>query len=512
MKKRPISTYLFTIFIISLIINPILAESYDKNKYIKLIDPSSIDDTVRNWDDLDADTKISIYYENSKKDLTRLFNKLGPSQIYQNEFIADLIRDPSDRKYWSAILDTNDPKKGLKVLAKMGYSVVGEYNNWNSLNPVPNVLKGWVWGREEGKPLLKYGEDDRYGVFMNKNGKEINGFGINPTNGQSYSSIFGYRTGDGPYDFTMIEYEPFPLYLIDDPPQVWTRDGQLNDPIVNEDPIYDILKESDEDGPSDPPIKPHEISRANNMENSRYSQDSFNKPWGITKKLSEIFPSAPESFVSNSIGSSALSTSSDGFWNLGLYKGMQFIIGEEEKQVKLAQNNPLKITSLNMDNRGNFKANNLRISTNYANIQTPSGIITDLVLRPTNGEKSTSDQHVNIIGQNIDMSGERIIVDIKQPFNINAKGENLKVFNGEMEFIFKGKETYYSRRIENIPFEIAEISNGLNNKHIFKLTTSPDNKGILTDYNGIISIGDLTTDHPRNNLIDRQINNIYQTS
>jgi len=233
---------------------------------------------------------------------------------------------------------------------------------------------------------------------------------------------------------------------------------------------------------------------------------------------------------SNGEGSTKATSNPDGGAKFELDDGAQvyFEDEEKEKEVKLAQNDETQKAVVTVDEGlNNLLAETNTAATIYSQADiytTPETPPTDIVLNGINRDSPAqisealalqqqyatptitasaiapipAGQYVKLIQHNIILSGEKILVDLFKSFNeINAKGSNLYVKNGDIEIKFQGKKTYYPRKIKDSPYSIGRITNGFDDENYFKLTKYKDHKGRLIDIDRTVSVGDLVTEHPR---------------
>ena len=122
------------------------------------------------------------------------------------------------------------------------------------------------------------------------------------------------------------------------------------------------------------------------------------------------------------------------------------------------------------------------------------------------GEIFDYGQYIKLKNHDLDISGEDITVYALKTFNeVIVGGQNLKVFDGEIEMKFEGQRIYYPRLVKNAPYGVKQISNKLDQNNKFRLQHYTNKKGSLIDNREIISVSDITTNHPRNDLIISKI-------
>ena len=108
-----------------------------------------------------------------------------------------------------------------------------------------------------------------------------------------------------------------------------------------------------------------------------------------------------------------------------------------------------------------------------------------------------SAQHLDLIGYNIGMGGEKIGILVLKPFdNVNAKGSYLNVIDGDAYIEFKGPKTYYPREIEGTNFFINRLQNDYDLKNFFKLAPGGAKGNYLVDGNKILTVGDAVVKNP----------------
>jgi len=111
-------------------------------------------------------------------------------------------------------------------------------------------------------------------------------------------------------------------------------------------------------------------------------------------------------------------------------------------------------------------------------------------------------QYIKLSEHNLDVSGRDIIVYALKTFNeIEAGGQNLAIHSGYIEIKIEGQKIMYPRLVKKAPYGFAIISNKLDQKNIFRLQHYEEKKGIFYDGQQITSVGDITTNHPRKDLI-----------
>ncbi len=123
-------------------------------------------------------------------------------------------------------------------------------------------------------------------------------------------------------------------------------------------------------------------------------------------------------------------------------------------------------------------------------------------------------QYIKLKEHDLDISGEDITIYALKTFNdVVVGGQNLKVFTGDIEMKFEGQRIFYPRLVKNAPYGFAQIQNKLDQNNKFKLQHYTNKKSSLTDNKEILSISDITTRHPRNDLIISKIRlSMWETS
>jgi len=118
------------------------------------------------------------------------------------------------------------------------------------------------------------------------------------------------------------------------------------------------------------------------------------------------------------------------------------------------------------------------------------------------GKEINFGQFIKLNEHNLDFSGRNLNIYALKTFNnIEAGGQDLKLFNGEIELEIHGQSIWYPRLVRNADYGINKLSNKLDRNNQFRLQHFSNKKSQLTDYKKIVSVGDITIKHPRNPLL-----------
>ena len=111
-------------------------------------------------------------------------------------------------------------------------------------------------------------------------------------------------------------------------------------------------------------------------------------------------------------------------------------------------------------------------------------------------------QSIELLEHNLEINGHDINTYALKTFNeLNAGGQNLKFYSGDYQIKFNNQQTLVSRLHQDIPYGVKKISNKLDQKNEFTLQHYTNKLLFLTDDNRIVSISDITTEHPTNNRL-----------
>ncbi len=121
--------------------------------------------------------------------------------------------------------------------------------------------------------------------------------------------------------------------------------------------------------------------------------------------------------------------------------------------------------------------------------------ITAAAISPTG-----SNQYAHFIEYNLALGGQRLLVNIYKSFNqVNADGQDLWIKDGDVTIKFQGAKIYYPRRIKDSYYNLGLIQNPQDNSNTkFQLIQYQENQARLIDLQKRVSVGDMTTEHPRN--------------
>lgn len=112
-------------------------------------------------------------------------------------------------------------------------------------------------------------------------------------------------------------------------------------------------------------------------------------------------------------------------------------------------------------------------------------------------QATSSDQFIDIIGYDINMAGKDIGVSLHKPFDdIDGKGSNLLIADGDVLIGFSSLKTMYSREVEKNEFFINKIQNKQDTKNVFTLTPGGSDGNYLIDGKKILTVGDAVVKNP----------------
>ena len=407
-------------------------------------------------------------------------SELDANQLTLSNNLRDLIRDKNNPKIWEEI--TKNSQKAIKVLENMGYNV----------DPNSN-LQGWKWdvisAGEESINTLKYGN----------NGPEIvmdltKGYEITFNNGNAI--VINLKTN-------------YPMAVKGD--MRWT-------------PIYD--QSLAKFNPSASPVAAGAGDFGGPSGGGGGSAGGGGGGGGIEQSFQEAFQVAQQmvQLAQSLLGPLAESMKSNG-------KGKTSVSGpnefggvtaelEDGAGIALNKNGEDTLLALNEDGKSVVKTKKDEEETELENVDflVPKQLAgeveqtTTLQLAGTEGNSpsnppSSSNSEIPEVGSSgtvytLFFPGRDINVYALKTFeDVEAGGQNIKIFSGDIEIKIEGQRIMYPRLVKNAPYGFAQLSNKLDQENKFRLQHYEDKKGIFYDGQQITSIGDITTNHPKQKLM-----------
>lgn len=111
-------------------------------------------------------------------------------------------------------------------------------------------------------------------------------------------------------------------------------------------------------------------------------------------------------------------------------------------------------------------------------------------------------QYIKLLDHDLDVSGRNLIIyNLKTFNNIEAGGQDIQIFSGDIEIKIEGQRIMYPRLVKKAPYGIAQLSNKLDRENTFTLQHYENRKGLLYDNRQIASVGDVIVKHPQKDLI-----------
>ena len=135
---------------------------------------------------------------------------------------------------------------------------------------------------------------------------------------------------------------------------------------------------------------------------------------------------------------------------------------------------------------------NFREATNTAAINSITG---QAII---NGEEVDLSQYIQFQNHDLAIGGKELTVYTLKTFNnVDAAGQDINVISGDVAIKFQGQKILYPRLVKNAPYGIKKITNQLDKENQYQLQHFTNKDSLLTDYQGIASVGDIFSTHPK---------------
>ena len=459
------------------------------------------------WNNIPDNLRVDFLKDSSN---SNLLNKLSPEQKTLTYKMQDVIRDPAYQHVWNEITKNGE---GKQVYENMGYIGKGDFRGWN-------------WDLKNGKRILRYGEaGPGPEVYVDyTKGYEAkfsqNGIATLKNIGTDYiTGVDGPMSWSPPYDLSLGFLQEPRAAPTASPSGLSSAGGgggggggdgfqqfqkvleAVNQIIGLVQPALQKLQQQGSQQPSSGSLADSVVTN----DQGDKSISSPNQYGGITTELSRgaevgFMRGGKETLVaSQNKKDEKAKQELDGDEPIAHLENTDFIVPQQ-----LAGKTPIKSTTVEAKGIDSNDPSNPSLTDRevYASPQL-SPITAQVVAQ---GEIFDYGQYIKLKNHDLDISGEDITVYALKTFNeVIVGGQNLKVFDGEIEMKFEGQRIYYPRLVKNAPYGVKQISNKLDQNNKFRLQHYTNKKGSLIDNREIISISDITTNHPRNELIISKI-------
>ncbi len=154
-------------------------------------------------------------------------------------------------------------------------------------------------------------------------------------------------------------------------------------------------------------------------------------------------------------------------------------------------NNPQEESFVRKVEENNFLTRNTIVDAGKAIFKIPP-IDTNVLFKGGSFEKKYK-QFAQLYNKGIAVVGKDISTEVKDNFeNFIALGENLRLINGEVEFIFSNEKTNIVRNVQEAPYEIKNINNAKDPERYFVIERTEDNgPAYVRDNQKLITAGQI---------------------
>ena len=175
------------------------------------------------------------------------------------------------------------------------------------------------------------------------------------------------------------------------------------------------------------------------------------------------------------------------------YKGGSVRHGNIANGIYFSQNDLSKESLVSMETTNHYKTRNSEVLINEAIIQTQNKL-TDIFF-DTKNHIEQSEQFAQIASSQALMIGEDISIELREDFKkVSAKGNNLKLLNGEMQVQFDGDKTFLAREDGEAEYSVDGIFNGDdpdNPGRHFVIERTPEGKLYFGDKQRLTTVGEV---------------------
>ena len=444
---------------------------------------TNIEKVKENWNSITDKNRLDYMEEKGT-------SKLSAEQITASKKLRETITNPDSeqgKKIWEKITEDPEKAKARDVLEEMGYKIDEK-----------SILDGWEWGTDQyGNKALLYQGDPFNSVLMDlTNGKTVY---FNGSNKGVYDWL-GRYSYEGNYQWRPITQNAGTQREAASQRTGGSGGGSGGGGGGPEQGIQQAMQIAQQmAGLAKEMFGPLAEAMKQNGQGSSNSEGP-NKKGGSTTELSDgaalayLDEEEKEKLLAASRLEETGTISTTNFDATAEVENLDILV----PQVAVAEipeiPTTIDLTNTIDGNDPSFPADSYVDNIGSLN---PLASITGQAI--IDGKEVNFGQYIKFPKHNMDISGRDLKVYALKTFNeVEAGGQDINVFSGQIEIKFDGQKLLYPRLVKNAPYGFKKVSNKLDRDNQYKLQHYTNKKSQLTDYKGISSIGDIFTKHPRN--------------